>query len=373
MFSRNALLKTLDATAGALVCRLAGHLTYWRKREIWLDDVPPGDVRRILVIRPGGLGDMLLLLPLLQALDTAFPGASIDLVCEKRNRAVLGLHGFRGRALCYDGNPLRFMATLCCTRYDLVLDSEQFHNFSAVFGWLSSAPRRVGFNINPRRNPLYTHLVPYSPDGRESDQFAALLARVTDVPAAPLRSFLREQLQPSREAVERPWIAIHTGSGADVKCWGEARTLELARRLIEQTDRQLMFVGSGRELTAGRRISAQLPGGRARELPGREPPLETTARAIASSALFIGADSGLAHLATAAGVPSVVLFGPSNDRKWGHPESGNHVVTHGVPCRPCCIFGYHKPCHSILCMRGIPVDDVLAAALAALDGSAVGE
>jgi ADP-heptose:LPS heptosyltransferase len=373
LFSRNALLKNLDATAGALACRIAGHITYCRKREIYLDDVAANDVKRILVIRPGGLGDMLLLLPVLQSLETAFPGADIDLVCEKRNRAVLGLQGFRGRALCYDGNPLRFITSLCLTRYDLVLDSEQFHNFSAVFGWLSGAPRRVGFNINPRRNPLYTHLVPYSPDGSESDQFAALLSRVTDVPPPPLHGFLHEQLLSPPEAGELPWIAIHTGSGADFKCWGESRTLELARRLIEQTDRQLVFVGSGEEQKAGRRIAAQLPDSRARGLPGRTPPLDITARAIASSALFIGADSGLAHLATAAGVPSVVLFGPSNDRKWGHPNNGSHVVTHGVPCRPCCIFGYHKPCHRVLCMRGIRVDDVVAAALAALDDSPIGE
>ena len=84
MFGRNALLKYLDATVGAAICRAAGRLNYWQHREIYLDHVPAEDVSRILVVRPGGMGDMLQLLHILDVLHETFPNADIDLVCEKR-------------------------------------------------------------------------------------------------------------------------------------------------------------------------------------------------------------------------------------------------------------------------------------------------
>jgi ADP-heptose:LPS heptosyltransferase len=94
--------------------------------------------------------------------------------------------------------------------------------------------------------------------------------------------------------------------------------------------------------------------------------LAGTAAIIARSALFVGSDSGLAHLAVALGVPTVVLFGPSDSLKWGTENSRHAVVRHDLPCAPCFIFGYHKPCRTIACMKGISVDDVLRACEAVL-------
>jgi len=77
------------------------------------------------------------------------------------------------------------------------------------------------------------------------------------------------------------------------------------------------------------------------------------------AALFIGGDSGLAHLAVALGTPTVVLFGPSDPMKWGVRGPRHAVVLKKMSCAPCFIFGYHKPCRSIQCMADISVDDVM--------------
>lgn len=325
-------------------------------------------VRRILVIRPGGLGDMLLLLPVLDALRGHFPAAVLDVVCERRNRDVLELADIDADALLYDHHPLRLLHTLRKRRYDIAIDTEQFHNFSAFFTWLSGAPIRIGYNINPLRNPLYTHLVSYAPDGHESEQFAALVHPVAPTcTVAPFAGRLRPGIAAAADtardqAPASPLIAVQAGANAPFKRWDEDRLLELARRLHVERGCRLMLIGSGDELAAARRIADRLPPESVRVADGEpNPTLRETARRLAGADVFIGPDSGLAQLAGALGVPAVILFGPSSDAKWGPCAPHSHAVTHEVPCRPCCIFGYHKPCHTIACMQGISVDAVIAA------------
>lgn len=90
--------------------------------------------------------------------------------------------------------------------------------------------------------------------------------------------------------------------------------------------------------------------------------LAETAAVIRAAGLFIGGDSGLGHLAVALGTPTVLLFGPSDHQKWGHAGVRHAVIRRPVACAPCFIFGYHRPCRTIACMRGITVDQVVAAA-----------
>jgi ADP-heptose:LPS heptosyltransferase len=89
--------------------------------------------------------------------------------------------------------------------------------------------------------------------------------------------------------------------------------------------------------------------------------LAESAAVIRASRLFIGGDSGLGHLAVALGTPTVLLFGPSDHQKWGHAGNRHRVIRRPVACAPCFIFGYHRPCRTIACMRGITVDQVAQA------------
>ncbi|MDA0991423.1 MAG: glycosyltransferase family 9 protein, partial [Verrucomicrobia bacterium] len=56
---------------------------------------------------------------------------------------------------------------------------------------------------------------------------------------------------------------------------------------------------------------------------------------------------------------TVVLFGPSDDRKWSRADDQHAVVRNPLPCSPCSIFGYHKYCRDIPCMRSISVEQVM--------------
>lgn len=371
MFTRARFLKLTDATLGWLLCRVLGLLNYVARRGIPVTRSAIGDVRRILVIRPGGIGDMIVLLPVLRVLEQRFPEAAIDLACEKRNADVLAVAGFEHDVLMYDSNPMGFLWKVARRRYDVVVDTEQFHHFSAIFALFSSAPTRIGFKINPARNPLYTHFVNYELDGPEGRQFMRLLGPlgITDRAYA-----LAGSLGPVADAIpdalaedlaeafgSRPMAVLHAGCSTHYKLWETDRFVATAEYLWTCHGLGVVLVGNRGDSPLADAILAGLRevGCPAVSAAGRLT-LRETAALIGRCALFIGADSGLAHLAVAMDRPTVVLFGPSDSAKWGFRGNRHGVVTESIPCSPCFIFGYHRPCRTIDCMKRITVEAVLA-------------
>ena len=374
IFSRIGLLKFLDATAGSALCWWLGYLHYWRGGAP--APVVPDAIRRILLIRPGGMGDMILLLPAIESLRRRFPAAEIHVVCETRNRPVLALAGLDGHALAYDAEPLRVLRQLRRAAYDVVVDTEQFHHFSAVMAWISRAPIRIGYKISPARNLLYTHLINYALDGFEGEQFLRLLAPLGAEAGAPRLEGLLAGAAPDLAALPegpraalrraRPYVAFGPGTQARYKEWDRAKFAELAEILVRERGLDVMVVGGRDGASAGERIRARLPADRCASFAGALS-LPETAAVLKGARAYVGVDSGLAHLAAAVGAPTVVVFGPSAALKWGLADARHAVVRRPVACAPCFIFGYHRPCRTIACMAGVSVADVLAACDAVLE------
>jgi ADP-heptose:LPS heptosyltransferase len=372
---KTRILKFLDATAGAALCRLLGPLVAARSPQN-----RPTRTARILLIRPGGIGDMTVLLPILQDIRRALPDAVVDIVCERRNVEVLSLVNMENRALVYDASPLAFLRRITGQTYDVAIDFEQFHHFSAVFALLCRAPVRVGFKVNPHRNPLYTHLVGYDLDGPEATQFRGLLAPL-GISGSPMQAGWKLPAPPlpekTRGAVEAGagrsgFAVIHASARQRHKRWGRAGFAELAGRLYREHGLSAVLLGSAADRAEIEAITDMLNGSGVPVLPlAGMLTLRDSCAVIAAAALFVGIDSGLAHLATAVDTPTVVLFGATDPRKWGVSTGAHAVVWKRVPCSPCCIFGYHRPCRAIQCMDEITVEDVASACRRVLSSPAV--
>lgn len=356
-----SLLKRLDALLGPAACRL------WSKPQRGAVHAAlantPG---RILVIRPGGIGDMVMLLPMLEALRSRLPDRPIDIVCEARNAPVLRIAGFQGDLLRYAEAPRHTLRELQARPYAAAIDTEQFHHFSAVFAGLSTAPLRVGFRINPQRNGIYTHLVSYDLDGVESEQFLRLLrALLPDVVAPPLEGLLdprassRVSLPTGLSLPDQPFLALHVGASIRHKRWPTERFGAVCRRLFAEYGWCTVLLGSATDAPEARSVSACAPEA-CRDWSGQLT-LPQVARVCSAARLLLGPDSGLAHLAVALGTPTTTLFGPSDPRKWRLPAAQHRVVRHALPCSPCSIFGYVKPCASVDCLMSIQPDEVVSA------------
>jgi len=362
-------MKILDATLGCWLCWILGYLHYLRNPENTA--APVNMPKRILVIRPGGMGDMILLIPMLRHIAQSFPSARMDIICEERNIDVLRLAGFRENAFAYDAGMLRVLRLLRSGQYDIALDTEQFHNFSAIIAFLSRAPVRIGFKINPQRNLLYTHLVNYDLAGYEGAQFSRLLepAGCTAISSKLEGSISITGTDIPMQAQEKlagltktgRFITIYSGSTSIYKQWDSGKFTSLIRALTSGSGCSVVLVGGHNDAEQANEILKATGNinDRIISLAGQLT-LPETAEVIRRSSLFVSGDSGLAHLATAVGTSTVVIFGPTDPEKWGHRDSQHRIARKSLACSPCFIFGYHKLCRSIDCMAGISMEEVLA-------------
>lgn len=365
MSFKSSLLKTADALFGPMACGMLSRSQ--RKAEQRLANNVEG---AILLIRPGGIGDAILLLPTLKALRAALPDRHIDILCESRNREVFELAAPHARAIAYDTSPFTALRMLRKTAYGIVLDTEQFHNFSAVMTALTHAPLRIGFKINTHRRGLYTHLVSYDLDGPEDAQFGRLLNA----------AFGRNMPLPSRHAIisadtlptlpenacpPTPFLVVHAGSSISPKRIPESTLADACQCVTTSAGLATVIIGSPTDSAYAATLATAL-GPTSINLCGRLS-LSQTATLCHQATVLVGPDSGIAHLAVAVGTPAVVIFGPSDPAKWGPPLTCGQAVSIALPCSPCSIFGYTKPCKNYECMAGITADQITTAILQTLD------
>ena len=356
---KSALLKHADSIIGPLLCASLRHA----QQKVEYRHLEELDAGPILVIRPGGIGDAIMLLPMLKVLREQCPSREIDILCESRNAEIFSIATPTSKVYTYDKAPFQTLRMLRKRKYAAVIDSEQFHNLSGVMAAITRAPMRIGYKINTNRLGLYTHLVSYDLDGPEDIQFGRLLSAALgrDIQLPAKFKLLAPLFQKQASCNGKKRILIHVGGSVEAKRWPIEKYAYLCRELVrEHQELELMLLGGKEDITAAKMLSKAC-----KDIPLINKcgylSLYDVATEMTHSTLLIGPDSGLAHLAAAAGLKAVVLFGPSDSRKWGpHPDCGI-VVKQELPCQPCSIFGCVKPCTNCDCINTLPVDKVLEA------------
>jgi lipopolysaccharide heptosyltransferase II len=366
---RLQILQWLDRAAGPRLARLLPQRARaLRERDGRGGPLPPEAVAAVLVIRPGGLGDAVLTWPLLRALREAFPAARIDLLAERRNAGAYQIGDDAPRVLCYDREPWATWRALRSVRYDLVVDTEQYHFLSIVLA-NALAPRWLcGFDTFGR-GPFLTHPVAHSEDTYEALSFLALGAALTgrlppfdpDRPflavSAAARAWAQETLQ---HAAARRLVTLMPGAGGAHRRWPAGHFADVARCFTER-DCHVAILGGADALEAADIIGAACNPARISNLAGRTT-VPQTAAVLARSCASLSADTGVLHIACGVGTPTVALFGAGLHRKWAPPGRRHRVVRKGLACSPCTSFGRTPPCpYEIACMTSITPAEVIAA------------
>lgn len=346
-------LKSTDEILGRCLCRVLS-----RPRS-----AGNGTVSNILIIRPGGIGDAVLLAPAITSFKKTNPHLHITILAEKRNADVFLLISGVEEVLCYD-RPHEFIHALRGS-YDVVIDTEQWHCLSAVVARFALGLIKIGFDTNERRR-MFTHLIPYSHDDYEAVSFAHLLRplgiETGDVEMmAPFLDFhdgVSEKATGLLESLNgQPFVAVFPGASIPERRWGGDRFRRVAEAL-SSFGVKVVVVGGKVDRQQGEVIVA---GGLGLNLAGVTS-LAETAAVIQRSSLLISGDSGVLHIAVGLGTPTVALFGPGRAKKWA-PQGDHHIVINKeLPCSPCTTFGTTPPCPiNARCMRDITVDEVVNA------------
>ncbi len=309
----------------------------------------------ILIIRPGGIGDAILLLPMLHRLSSIYPDAKLDILAERRNAEVFLWSPVVSRIWQYD-RPLDFLK-LFQQNYDLIIDTEQWYRLSAVVARLLRSSRLIGFATN-ERSRLFSDPCPYKQDEYEADMFMSLLAPLGCTSPFSVDSSVFLTLPQADHVFENPYIVIFPGSSISAKQWPAERFAEVAR-FCEERGFDVVLLGGKADRDVSDCISKELS--RCHNLVGKTD-LTEAAAIISDAGMMISGDSGLLHVAQSQGIPTVSLFGPSNPLKWNRSSSFNVILKRDIACSPCSRFGIISKCkYGFRCMQEINVAEVLKA------------
>ncbi|MGW7463604.1 glycosyltransferase family 9 protein [Streptomyces xantholiticus] len=275
------------------------------------------DRPRILVLRALGLGDLLTGVPALRALRRGLPGHDIVLAAPARLATAAAATGLVDRLLPAFAPRRAVPAALAWAgpSPDLAVDLH------------GNGPesRRPLARLCPRR--LYAYSQPDAPawqdDEHERERWCRLLgayglsADATDL-AVPT---------PATPSPAPGAVVLHPGADAPARCWPAERFADVARELSRAGHRVVVTAGAAEGRLAAS-VADRAGLGQDAVLGGTrgDVPFDVLMALVAQARCVVVGDTGLAHLATALGTPSVTLFGPVAPRLWGPPPRPYHRV-----------------------------------------------
>ena len=326
--------------------------------------------RRILVVKLRYLGDVLLLSPVVRALEAEYPDAEIGVLVNAGTEAMLQGNPHVDRLFVRVpgfGEQARLVRSLRGFRPDLAIDLTDGDR-AAILTRLSGALRRVGFNDEGRwRGVLYTDVVPADLRTMHAIDYHLAPLRYLGIPVGDRAPELFLSSEEDRAAADwlaragvapdAPFAVIHPGARFWFKQWPVDRVAALADWIQEHERMPVVILAGVKEVPdlATIRTAMRTP---CRTTAGQVP-IRVLAAIIKRSRLLISNDNGPMHIATAVGTPVVALFGSSDPRVWGPWGNVNRVLYKGVPCSPCPHTGCDQGEQN--CMRLIELHEVTTA------------
>ena len=338
--------------------------------------------KKILVMRYRFIGDTVLTVPFLRNLRRAEPDAFIAWMVAPGSSDVVKGIPYIDEMIYWDPVTIHadsrgahrtlsakwaFLRDLRRHHFDKVYVLKRSLS-SAIIAWLCGAPKRVGFDTEGRGMFLTTR-VPYHHDQHEVKNFLHVL-ETDGIPVTD--DFLEIWTTPEEEKRVLSLLtdagvdfaegiaAIHPFSAVRQRGWPFENFAELARRLSRETGLRPVVLGGPGDVEAFAGVR-HLFGNAIIDLVGKCNLRETIAL-LKKCALFVGNDSGIMHLAAAAGTPLVALFGPQSPVKFGPWSERAKVIYLGMPCSPCRQKFFSEcepsPRGRPVCMEAISVEEV---------------
>lgn len=349
--------------------------------------IDPASVRSILLVQLDHLGDAVITTAMFAPLRRQFPQATIEVISGTRgaevfrgvpevarvhesrvNRFHRGLAGLWMAATVWWGLKLRRR------RFDIAIDVRGELPM-AFLVWLTGARRRIGWDAGGG-GFLLTDSLEYVRGRAELESRAAVLEMLnipieeaSFLPTWPasvaVASAIDWRLRSAGYDGKRRLIVLHIGAGTLAKSWPAERWRSLVCSLASRELGQVILVGSAADQFAAREIAAGFTDHYVRDWTGQLD-LSELAALCCRADIFVGADSGPAHLAAAQRTAVVVLFSGTNDVEQWKPRGGRVVVLREpVACSPC--HATVCPLANHLCMRGIEPAAVLEQVAELLD------
>ncbi|HSG29701.1 MAG TPA: glycosyltransferase family 9 protein [Candidatus Krumholzibacterium sp.] len=341
------MLKKIEKGGKFFLARFLG--VFLRTRKLDPGDLRGERVERLLVIRQHNqMGDMLCAVPALRGLKERFPGARVSLVAAPINTDVMRGNPYVDEVLTYSKerqreNPLAlilFIRLLRRRRFDavIVLNTVSFSVTSMLLALASGARLRMGSTSTPFGSDItsrYYHIELPLPS---SEELAAMHETrhnlyplsVIGVRSEDLRSVVvpdaeeEERLKALRSDIDpegRGYIVVHPGAGKKQNIWPPERFARSAVLIAERHGLAVTAVrgpvdGEALELFLSEFSAAAARTGIAPPVTVSSPSVGLFAALMRDAAVTLCNDTGVMHIAGAAGARCVAVFGPTEPERW---------------------------------------------------------
>jgi heptosyltransferase II len=305
----------------------------------------------ILIRLPNWLGDMVMSIYFVRAVQQQYPSAAITVIAKKglddlleyfpslkhqfifskdENKGITGLYRFARKIRSTDQFDLFFCLP---------------DSFSSAFmGWATGAKQRIGYK-KEGRNFLFTNSYEKDNEPHRVIQYLQLLEKfkgeITDHTPA---------LQLNKTTGNKNGIIVNIHSEASSRRIPKEKAIALIDLLCNKTNQTITLIGGPKDVTFTNEVVAGLQKpDQINDVAGKTS-LPKLVNLFSSSKAMLSSDSGPAHLANAAGLPVVVLFGAGNENETGpYYKAASQTIRLGkFSCEPCrrneCKFGIDPPC-----------------------------
>jgi heptosyltransferase-2 len=320
---------------------------------------------------PNWVGDAVLAIPAMKAVRERYPDAEITLLVRPWVAGVFSSAPFVDQVWS-EPRPagvmdwIRISRSIREKRFDMgLLFPNSFESAALLF--LGRVPQRIGYATDGRSWMLTQSIKPLSGKRHQVHYYLDLASAVSaaiDHPSIEIqanadeRSQARKLLLSAGIAPDRKFLVLNPGAAyGSATRWGEDRFAEAGDALASELGMDVAIVGSEVERSIAERIQG-LMRSRVAVLNGRTS-LETLIGIIAESSLVLTNDSGPMHIAAALGVPTVAVFGATDDIVTGPYGPRTRIVKEPVDCSPCML----RECPiDHRCMTRVSADAVARAA-----------
>ncbi len=322
-------------------------------------------MKRILLIRFGSIGDVVLTTPAIRAVRGAFPDAYIAMLVGDRSADVISANPHLDEVIIFRrevkvfSETRRAAAMLRERNFDISVDMQRKFR-SSLLAYRSRARLRVGYHRPggflctvklPRsdRHIVDQNLDLLKPLGiSEADREPEIFLSDED------RDYANGVFQSQGLTEKSPIIGMFPGAGSPSKCWPVERFAAIGNLAAEEFNAQLMIFGGPGEADIVDNVAQNMKTHAV--LMKDIITLRQLGAMIEKCDLFLSNDTGPMHISVAVKTTTIGLFGPGDHVRF-HPIGKKHALIRGdVPCGPCKQFT--GKCKDSICMEAITVDEV---------------
>ena len=322
----------------------------------------PENIKNILIIQLGDIGDVVWSTPAFRAVKEAYPEARLSILLREGNGSLLEadpsiyktyeVKKYPGSFLVKAIRQIGFIRELRQEHFDLVFDLRS-DDRGAFMAFITGAPVRAALYYGEApfyRNRLFTHLLepPFLKEsflGAAEQTFRIIrgfgIEAKTDVPKLWVsdetmhraENILEDEGIHPLPGPSDPWVTLNPFSRWPYKEWDVKKWAQIIDWLWKEYKIATVVVGAATEHErAGKTVQAYP--GKSYNLAGKTS-LAELAGVLSLSRLHIGVDSAAPHIAAAVGTPTITLYGPSDWRDWAPVGDRHRVVVPDMDCVPC--------------------------------------